>query len=519
MSLNYIFEILVHFHTYKNIELLNQGIYKIQLKIFTTLNNKKYYAIPYFYTNSKALENLDQTDEKSNKNPFIISSEISENNYEYNTKSYFIKYADEEVELDEFCYFRIEIPSSFTKNDLELTCQFDLGFSDSFTSAQKNNKELSKCNIKFKSVQSEYIQITNQSSENFNINNINNLNNNDNFSETYTPVVYHSNFSSLLRVSIHKILIDYKIRVDTNELPFLLEDPETNTNDKKTAKDDDKITQIPPVALINFLSQEKDIVNELSNDTINKLYKKYVVRLINSYIGVKNRMTFLTTKLIEENMKAEFSMFLNIQPLIIYSEEGDGKIISLHSEEDLGDIMRSIQNLSERISDHSKDYVGYRIFKEINIISSQVLYLWHKYIELIRYFPAPVNFIMKLDFRKQLKDDLFKFLKKSTVQIPDSSSLVYPAEENMQSINNNLAEEMRQNLKDNYIKPKFENSNYKITPEIFPILFEETYTKNMNHNIETNKIVDNIRSNINNSNNTNDNLNRNSNNAINNNNN
>ena len=100
---------MIHYHTYKNIELLNQGVYQIKSKIYTNLNNKKYYAIPYFSTESKDLENLYQTDEQSNKNPFAINSEISENNYEYTTKSFFIKYADEEIELDEFCYLKLYI--------------------------------------------------------------------------------------------------------------------------------------------------------------------------------------------------------------------------------------------------------------------------------------------------------------------------------------------------------------------------------------------------------------------------
>ena len=150
MSLNYLYELLIHFHTYKNIELLNQGVYQIKSKIYTTLNNKKYYALPYFFTESKDLENLYQTDEQSNKNPFIINSEISENNYEYTTKSFFIKYADEEIELDEFCYFRIEIPEQYAKSGFNFYCQFDLVSSDlpsPSSNEQKNQKDL---NTKFK---------------------------------------------------------------------------------------------------------------------------------------------------------------------------------------------------------------------------------------------------------------------------------------------------------------------------------------------------------------------------------
>ena len=485
MSLNYLYEIMIHFHTYKNIELLNQGVYQIKSKIYTTLNNKKFYALPYFFTESKDLENLYQTDEQSNKNPFAINSEISQNNYEYTTKSFFIKYADEEIELDEFCYFRIEIPEQYTKNGFNFFCQFDLYSSDlpSQTSGeQKNPKDLGNTlipNFQFKYIQSEVVDITNKINEN--------LDENDSFNESYSPIVFHSNYSSLLRVSIHKILIDYKIRIDINELPFLLEDPE-NKSDKKNNSSENKDNN--PIALINFLLNEKEINNDISVETINDLYKKYVLRLIDSYIGVKNKLNYLTNKLIEENMKAEYSMFLNNQPLIIYSEESDEKTINFHNDEDLNDVLNSIQNLGSRISDHSKDYIGYRIFKEINVISSQVLYIWHKYIELIRNFPAPVNFIMQLDFTNKLKEDLSKFLKQSTVVIPDSTSLVIPSEENIQSINNTQAEECRKNLKENYKKPTFENSNYKIAPEIYPILFEETYTKNMNQNIEEKRLID-----------------------------
>jgi len=489
MSLNYLYEIMIHFHTYKNIELLNQGVYQIKSKIYTTLNNKKYYALPYFFTESKDLENLYQTEENSNKNPFLINSEISENNYEYTTKSFFIKYADEEIELDEFCYFRIEIPEQYAKNGFNFFCQFDLVSSDlpsPSSNDQKNQKDLNSLipALKFKNIQSEIVDITNKPSEN--------IDTNDVFNESYSPIVFHSNYSSLLRVSIHKILIDYKIRIETNELPFLLEDPENKTDKKENTNDTkDNKDKNSPISLINFLLNEKDISNEISSDLINKLYKNYVYRLINSYIGVKNRINYLTNKLIEENMKAEYSMFLNSQPLIIYSEESDEKIINLHNDEDLNDVLNSIQNLGKRISDHSKDYIGYRIFKEINVISSQVLYIWHKYIELIRNFPAPVNFIMQLDFTRKLKDDLKNFLVKSTVEIPDSTSLVFPSETNIQSKNNASAEEKRKVLKENYKKPNFENSNYKIVPEIYPILFEETYTKNMSKNIETTKYIDN----------------------------
>ena len=91
------------------------------------------------------------------------------------------------------------------------------------------------------------------------------------------------------------------------------------------------------------------------------------------------KLTKLTNKLIDENMKAEYSNFINTQQLIIYSEEKDDKI-NIENDEDLREVISLVKNLSKRIKDTSKDYVGFRIFKDINFISSQIGYIWHKYL-------------------------------------------------------------------------------------------------------------------------------------------
>ena len=45
MSINYLYDFVIHYHTYKNIDLVNQGIYNIKTKIFTNFNNKRYYVL------------------------------------------------------------------------------------------------------------------------------------------------------------------------------------------------------------------------------------------------------------------------------------------------------------------------------------------------------------------------------------------------------------------------------------------------------------------------------------------
>ena len=476
MSINYLYDFVIHYHTYKNIDIVNQGIYNIKTKIFTNYNNKKYHAVPYYFTESKVLENMSQTDEETIRAHCIINPKILENNIEYITKSFIIRYADEEIELDEFCYFRLEIPSNINLNDIEINIRFYIEFSDFNNSSNVSNFIKG---LKFKKLHFVNVNIINEGIS-------------KNFIESYTPIVYYDNFSSLLNVSIHRVLSDFKIRISKNFFPFAIESPQEKSDNKKNEKDEklDLLDNNKFTNLINFFYDENtEIPTNIPNDVIDNLYNKYVLNLISSYVYLKKKLNKLTNKLIDENMKAEFSNLINTEPLLIFTDEKEEKI-KLNNEEDLNEIFSQIQNLSKRIKNTSKDYIGFRIFKEINYISTQIEYIWHKYIELIRNFPLSTNFIFKLDFQKELKEGLFKFVEKAKINITDVYSLLFPVENNLQNLNMSNAIEKRENLIKIYKRPIIEISNFKINPSNFPIIFEETYIKNINQNVDKKTLLD-----------------------------
>ena len=476
MSINYLYDFVIHYHTYKNIDLVNQGIYNIKTKIFTNFNNKRYYAVPYYFTESKVLENMSQTDEETIRAHCIINPKILENNYEYITKSFIIRYADEEIELDEFCYFRLEIPSNINLNDIEINARFYIEYSDFNNSSNVSNFLKG---IKFKKLHFVNVNIINEGIS-------------KNFIESYIPIVYYDNFSSLLNISIHKILSDFKLRISKNFFPFAIEDPKEKNDDKNNEKEEkfDLLNSYKFNSLTNFFYDENtEIPSNIPNNIIDNLYNKYVLNLISSYVYLKKKLNKLTNKLIDENMKAEFSNLINTQPLLIFTDEKEEKI-KLNNEDDLNEIFSQIQNLSKRIKDTSKEYIGFRIFKEINYISTQIGNIWHKYIELIRNFPLSVNFIFKLDFKKELKEGLFKFVEKAKINITDTYSLLFPVEKNLQNLNMSTALEKRENLKKIYKRPIIEISNFKINPSIFPIIFEETYIKKINQSTDKKSLLD-----------------------------
>jgi hypothetical protein len=102
--------------------------------------------------------------------------------------------------------------------------------------------------------------------------------------------------------------------------------------------------------------------------------------------------------------------------------------------------------LSNRIEDFTSDYISSRIITEINFISGQLAQLWYKYIEIIRYFPTESNFMFICDYNAKHKENLLFFVKRSVVNITDTTNLIIPVENNIGDINNAFAKEMRKSF-------------------------------------------------------------------------
>lgn len=324
MSINILKEFLIHFHTFRNVDLINQGLYQIRSRIFYTEKNFKYMALPYFFVDSKESENTLLTDEQNIKPHNIISNHISENSSEYVTKTFLIRYSDEEVELDEFCYFRIEVPYSKIKIPLIYHIEFELFFSDALMHINKEKKSGQNVlnNVEFKSVSNQVILI------NFDGNG---------YLESFTPIVYSDSFSSTLNSSVHMIVLDYKLRVN-NLKTFSVEEniiTSTNNNVSNNKNDQDKNksnshalknsrsnnylnnsgSQSPKKksiinSLIQFFLDEKFCDYKLEHKVIDELYEKYVLSLVKNYLSLRIKYKRLVNKLLDEKMKSELPFFV-----------------------------------------------------------------------------------------------------------------------------------------------------------------------------------------------------------------
>ena len=308
MSLNVLKEIVIHYHSFCNIDLLNQGLYQIRTKIFYTDRNIKYTAFPYHFSNSK--ENGSSLLSEENTKYNIISNHIGENSTDYVTKTFAIRYSDEEVDIDEFCYFRIEIPFEKLRSDVKITIEMSLYFSDSYVNLIKDKSKEGNNSLEFKCAGIQTITIASIKKS---------------FIQSYAPIIYADNFSSILKCSVHAINLDYKLRSNNLSL-FSNEKKDQKQNTQNQNKENRKasieksdsivdknfnmnISSTENIGLFLLDNKGNPLPVNLEDDIIDEVYKKYIVSLVQVYATLKSSYFMLLNKLLDDKMKSEFPFF------------------------------------------------------------------------------------------------------------------------------------------------------------------------------------------------------------------
>lgn len=116
-------DLILHINTFKNVDLINQGLYNLTIDIEFLETNA--HAKPFL-----ALSNTDtaklNADDNSIRAHNLIDHSIVEN--KFITKTFLVRFPDEEVTVDDFCLFRVELPKGV--RDMQAKVTFSLKFSD-----------------------------------------------------------------------------------------------------------------------------------------------------------------------------------------------------------------------------------------------------------------------------------------------------------------------------------------------------------------------------------------------------
>lgn len=162
MSVRSILEIVLHIESFRNIDLFYQGLYFLKFNIymendqvfifFSIFNHfsnfffffkfQKIYAHPYCATEAykTVLENSQgKGSMKFSDNQFFKQASIIENTSSFLTKAFFIRFCEEEIDLNDFCHFRIEFDVKPKYENTNLFLEVELMFQDCLSNGNVNN--------------------------------------------------------------------------------------------------------------------------------------------------------------------------------------------------------------------------------------------------------------------------------------------------------------------------------------------------------------------------------------------
>ena len=187
-------DILINIDSFRNIDLFYQGLYYIQFQVYQEISNQKVHSCPYdFQTSSDATVPMHS----------LSPPQILENFSSYCTKVFLIKYSDEIVQIRETGIFRLEA-SLYSHPDLLIEASLFFTDLNGDLSPESISTFLDGSSVAqgFAKAGSCYFKASNWK---FGVN-------------QYCPIVFHDTYSSVVRITLHTMLLDYKFRVDNTEI-------------------------------------------------------------------------------------------------------------------------------------------------------------------------------------------------------------------------------------------------------------------------------------------------------------
>ncbi|OMJ68881.1 hypothetical protein SteCoe_33535 [Stentor coeruleus] len=182
MSLKSIVDIVIQLESFRNIDIYMQGLYYYEFKLYYTQSNLKIHGNPL------SLYVADSLLPKHSINSPGYLDDIY-----FKSKTFQIRYCDEEIKIQEIVTFRIEIEESQTQSP-ELTIECSLMYNDSNILTKKNESKA------FKKEASIEIKV-------------------QNFSKgihQFIPITFDETHACVLNTTIHVIPLDYRFRPHIN---------------------------------------------------------------------------------------------------------------------------------------------------------------------------------------------------------------------------------------------------------------------------------------------------------------
>ena len=430
MSIRAIIESSFHVEHFRNIDLFNQGFYSLRVKMYHMEGLTKVYSFPLEISLSETAEKKREFNRDNNKSrelTDVTEGFLDDAEHSFFTRSFVIRYFDEEVEANDICTFRSEIEVKEGFLNTEFFVETDLFY------IELKNMGTAKLADKVKQV-IENFPLKSVSKASFKINKFGH-----GISE-YFPLVFEGQFFWQFNCTFHSCLVDMRFR----PFPVHMEESGGQYDAESEAK-------------FFFKNEKGEIPNELNLKKVDKVYNEY----INIYSHMYDRMTGKFKRYVSECLDAEQIELLedrvNIPSLKLPGDELFKESLreefkakpGMHTENDMfiqppttpNDLLddsdteyaiETLDNLSEEkavtkipvLKNRQKNFmnkkiipfsernshlsdpikIAKKILEELCYVSLQLSDIWNRLLECIRIEPKFILEFLKVDYDQKIRE-------------------------------------------------------------------------------------------------------------------
>ena len=306
-SYNAIVSTVIHFETYRNIDLLHQGLYFLRASLSSEDGTgiglpMDIYSSPHV---SKA---------KKNKIDYHNVLPASTNDTSFSSKVFTIRYCEEEVELNDICEFRVEVPVTpkYLNANYVLETQLHFGELTKIGGMEKLSQHIHdiKESVEFKMVASQKFAIRGIAKG----------------ISQYMRMQTDGAYYGSCNMTIHTSIIDFRYRIVSAETVLGMRKQKIDT--KQPVKTGTQQT------LGDFLFANADgtMPAQVHPAEVDKIYTEYIKVLIASHDKLKERFLETQRRCLTEKQRRDNCILLMCQDITLPGEEGEEEMFSLQED-------------------------------------------------------------------------------------------------------------------------------------------------------------------------------------------
>ncbi len=314
-SYNAIVSTIVHFETYRNIDLLHQGLYFLRALLYSEDDNVPGLALDIYSTphSSKA---------KKNKIDYHNILPASTTDTTFSTRVFTIRYCEEEVELNDICEFRVEIPvaAKYLEKNYVLEVQLHFGELTKIGGVEKLSQHVQEIKdaVEFKQVASQKFVVRGIAKG----------------VAQYFRAQNDGAYYGVCNMTLHTTVVDFRYRIVPTETVLAMRKGEVRPQVAKT--------NAPTKTLGDFLFENPDgsMPAQVTQRDVDRIYTEYAKVLVGSYEKLKDRFTDIQKRCLTDKQRRDNCMLLMCKDLVLPGDEGDDEIFALQDAENLNEEMK-----------------------------------------------------------------------------------------------------------------------------------------------------------------------------------